>query len=128
MKQPFLALALLFVASMPSVAGGPDVPTSPESIAKGRALYMRLCLECHGRDGRSQVEVISDATDLTEPLLYRNGNTDAAVDASILDGAGSGMPAYRAELKSDSDAGDMRNFIKSLWPVAQPPPVVNQAP
>ena len=125
MKGSLLPLALLITVSMPTIAGEADVPNTAASIDKGRALYMHTCVECHGRDGRSQVEVISDATDLTEPLLYRNGSTDAAIDQSIRDGAGSGMPAYGAELKSTADVGHLRNFIKSLWPVAQRPPVVN---
>jgi mono/diheme cytochrome c family protein len=125
MTKNLLPLALLAAMSMPTVAGEADVPNTAESIDKGRALYMHTCVECHGRDGKSQVEVISDATDLTEPLLYRDGSTDAAIDKSIRDGAGSGMPAYGAELKSAADVGHLRNFIKSLWPVAQRPPVVN---
>lgn len=125
MKKNLLPLALLAAMSMPTVAGEADVPNTAESIDKGRALYMRMCVECHGRDGRSQVEVISDATDLTEPLLYRSGSTDAAIDKSIRDGAGSGMPAYGAELKGAADIGHLRNFIKSLWPAAQRPPAVN---
>jgi mono/diheme cytochrome c family protein len=100
-----------------------NVPNTAESIEKGQALYMQKCAECHGRNGKSQVEVISDATDLTEPALYRNGATDEAIDKSIRDGAGSGMPAYGAELKGPTDIGDLRNFIKSLWPEAQRPPV-----
>jgi mono/diheme cytochrome c family protein len=124
MKKHLLAVGLLIATSMPVVAGEADVPNTAESIDKGRALYLHMCVECHGRNGKSQVEAISDATDLTEPSLYRNGSTDAAIDKSIRDGAGSGMPAYAAEVKSEADIGHMRNFIKSLWPEAQRPPVV----
>jgi mono/diheme cytochrome c family protein len=124
MTKDLLALGLLIATAMPVVAGELAVPNTAESIDKGRALYMNMCVECHGRNGKSQVEAISDATDLTEPQLYRNGSTDEAIDASIRDGAGSGMPAYGAEVKGQADIGDMRNFIKSLWPEAQRPPVV----
>jgi len=120
-----LSLGLWIAISMPAVSGETDAANTAGSIETGRALYQHLCVECHGRDGKSQVEVISDATDLTEPLLYRNGSTDAAIDKSIRDGAGSGMPAYGAELKNAADVGHLRNFIKSLWPEAQRPAVVN---
>jgi mono/diheme cytochrome c family protein len=123
MKKYLLPLGLMVAAAMPVVAGDVNVPNTAESIEKGQALYMQKCAECHGRNGKSQVEVISDATDLTEPALYRNGATDEAIDKSIRDGAGSGMPAYGAELKGPADIGDLRNFIKSLWPEAQRPPV-----
>lgn len=124
MRNYLIVLGLLTATSMPVVAGDVDVPNTVESIDRGRALYLQKCTECHGRNGKSQVEAISDATDLTEPSLYRNGSTDAAIEKSIRDGAGSGMPAYGAELKSPTDIGNLRNFIKSLWPEAQRPPVV----
>jgi mono/diheme cytochrome c family protein len=125
MKRVFLHFCLLFVLGAPAVAGEADVPYTSESIDKGRALYASLCTECHGRDGKSLVDVISDATDLTEPDLYRNGTSDAAIDQSIRDGAGSGMPPFGSRLKGEDDVGHLRNFIKSLWPEARRPTVAN---
>jgi mono/diheme cytochrome c family protein len=124
MKKRLLPLALLLATATPVVAADADVPNTAESIAKGRALYMTLCTQCHGNNGKAQVEAVSDATDLTEPQLYRDGTTDAAIYKSIKDGAGSGMPPFATVLKKESDFGDLRNFIKSLWPAAQRPPVV----
>jgi mono/diheme cytochrome c family protein len=125
MKKIFLRIGLLLVMAMPAVAGEAEVPYTGESIDKGRALFMNLCTECHGRDGKSLVDVISDATDLTEPDLYRDGNTDAAIDQSIRDGAGIGMPPFGSQLKDKDDVGHLRNFIKSLWPEARRPSAAN---
>jgi len=125
MKRIFLHFGLLLVMVSPAVVGETEVPYTSESIDKGRALYTNLCTECHGRDGKSLVDVISDATDLTEPDLYRNGSSDAAIDQSIRDGAGSGMPPFGSHLKDGDDVGHLRNFIKSLWPEARRPPVAN---
>jgi mono/diheme cytochrome c family protein len=125
MKPIYLYFTLLLVVAGPAMAGEPAVPYTRESIEKGRALYANLCTECHGRDGKSLVDVISDATDLTEPDLYRNGSSDAAIDQSIRDGAGSGMPPYGSRLKSGDDVGHLRNFIKSLWPEARHPPLAD---
>lgn len=121
MKRIFLHVGLLLVMAVPAVAGDAEVPYTMASIEKGRALFMNLCTECHGRDGKSLVDVISDATDLTEPDLYRDGISDAAIDRSIRDGAGSGMPPFGSHLKDPDDVGHLRNFIKSLWPEAQRP-------
>jgi len=45
------------------------VPYSKRSIARGRTLYLRLCPECHGMDGKAQMDVIADGTDLTDPRM-----------------------------------------------------------
>jgi cbb3-type cytochrome c oxidase subunit III len=122
-RQPgsiaLLALALATGSAAAQTAA--DVTYSAESVAKGRALFMSNCTQCHGNDGKSQVDVISDATDLTEPALYRNGKSDADILKSIRDGRGGVMPAYGALLKSDESLGHLRNFIKSLWPAGQRP-------
>jgi cbb3-type cytochrome c oxidase subunit III len=92
------------------------VPTNAESINKGRALYMSNCTACHGNDGKSQVDVVSNATDLTEPLLYHNGATDADISRSIRDGIGGVMPAWGAVFNNEESIEHLKNFIKSLWP------------
>jgi cytochrome c oxidase cbb3-type subunit 3 len=111
-----------FVVATSVIAGMParaDVPYGPESVEKGRALFMANCTPCHGNDGKSLVDVVSNATDLTEPLLYRNGRTDADIERSIRDGVGGVMPAWGAVLNSDESISHLRNFIKSLWPADQ---------
>lgn len=125
MKRILLQLGLVLVLVAPAWADDAGVPYTSESIARGRALYTNLCTECHGRDGKSLVDVISDATDLTEPELYRYGSSDTQIDQSIRDGAGSGMPPFGARLKGADDVGDLRNFIKSLWPEALRPAVAD---
>jgi cytochrome c oxidase cbb3-type subunit III len=99
-----------------------DTPNTSESIAKGRTLFANLCAQCHGHDGRAQIDVVADATDLTDPSAYRNGSDPDSIVKSIRDGAGAGMPAWRSELK-DTDIAHLRNFIQSLWPPAQRPPL-----
>ncbi len=37
------------------------------SIARGKILFARDCTECHGADGKSLVDVVANATDLTDP-------------------------------------------------------------
>ncbi|MBK9520754.1 MAG: c-type cytochrome [Rhodocyclaceae bacterium] len=91
-------------------------PPGAESISKGRALYMSNCTACHGNDGKSQVDVVSNATDLTEPLLYHNGTTDADITRSIRDGVGGVMPAWGAVFNNEESIENLKNFIKSLWP------------
>jgi mono/diheme cytochrome c family protein len=93
-----------------------------ESIARGKVLYARHCTECHGRDGRALMDVISDATDLTSPRLWFSGTDREEVFDSIRDGAGESMPPYSAEF-DDSQIWDLVNFTQSLWPEADRPPL-----
>jgi len=101
-----------------------DVPNTAESIAKGRALYLNLCSACHGIDGKALIDVVSNATDLTDPGEYKSGSDNASIVKSIRDGVGAVMPAWGMVLKDPVDIQHLRNFIQSLWPEAQRPPVV----
>ena len=121
-KRPDRSLRLLaFVLTMASGTASADVPYSDASAARGRALFMSNCTACHGNDGKSQVDVVSDATDLTEPTLYRNGNTEADISRSIRDGVGGVMPGWGTVFNNEESIGDLTNFVMSLWPADQRP-------
>ena len=96
-------------------AAGAPVASSPESIARGKALYMQYCTSCHGKDGRALVDVISDATDLTDPEAYYSGTSDREIFTSIRDGAGVSMPPWSFQIKDDKDIWNLVNYVRSLW-------------
>ena len=99
------------------------IPFTKSSIARGRNLFLRdSCTGCHGQDGKSQVDVVADATDLTEPKSYRNGNSDGEIYRSIRDGAGSSMPTFKSQIQ-DEDLWHLVNYIHSLWPDSSRPPL-----
>jgi mono/diheme cytochrome c family protein len=79
-------------------------------------LYKLHCTTCHGPDGKAQIDVIADATDLTEPDLYRNGSTPEDMHRSIEQGAGVAMPAWGPQLRNPDDLWHLVNFVRSLWP------------
>lgn len=114
-RRTALPLAALVAALLPAMAAHAAADGS-ESVAKGRALYMTYCTPCHGNDGKSLVEAVSDATDLTEPKLYRSGSSDADIERSIRDGVGGVMPPWGTVIGKGDDIRHLRNFIKSLWP------------
>jgi mono/diheme cytochrome c family protein len=97
------------------LAGANPVAYSPESIEKGAHTFLQFCTECHGKDGRAQMDVISDATNLTAPEEYYNGTTQDDIFNSIKNGAGVGMPPWGAQFSDENDMWDMVNFIRSLW-------------
>jgi mono/diheme cytochrome c family protein len=115
---------LLMCAATNLVAGESAVRNTAESINKGRVLYTHMCKECHGSSGKAESDVIADSEDLDDPTGFRNGSSPEAIDKSIRDGAGVGMPAYGKKVKNPDDIIHMRNFIQSLWPAARRPAIV----
>jgi mono/diheme cytochrome c family protein len=113
MTRTSLLIALV-VSAWPVAAQNP-VAYSAESIARGGQIYKLHCPACHGADGRAQMDVISDATDLTEPEAYYNGTSEQDMFISIRDGAGVGMPPWTMQLKDEADMWRLVNFIRSLW-------------
>ena len=101
-------------------------PNTKESIARGRMIYLRHCTACHGPDGKSEIDMIADATNLTTPEMYLSGTTQGEVYNSLLNGAGMGMPPYRESVEN-ADLWHMVNFMLNLWPASERPPVVKEA-
>ena len=95
-----------------------------KSIARGRTLYMTSgCVSCHGNDGKAMIEVVANATDLTNPSLYKSGSEPGEIFRSIRDGAGVAMPPFKAQISHEEDIWHLVNFVRSLWPAGQKPSV-----
>ena len=105
-------IAILPVAAV--LAGEPPADDAA-SIERGSQLFQLYCTECHGRDGRAQMDVISDATDLTDPEAYYSGSSAQDIFTSINSGAGVAMPAWGPVLNSDDKIWDLVHFTRSLW-------------
>jgi mono/diheme cytochrome c family protein len=97
------------------------VPFSKASIARGKLLYTRACTECHGADGKSQVDVIANATDLTNPKAWRSGTSEGEIFRSIRDGAGEAMPPFAEKMPKEEDMWSLVNYLRSLWPESARP-------
>jgi mono/diheme cytochrome c family protein len=122
-----MRIALLgLLISVIAVAEGPKnpVPYTKKSITEGRNLYVRYsCTGCHGADGKATVDVVADATDLTNPKAYKNGTTETDIYQSIRDGRGASMPSYKSQVSKQEDIWYLVNFIRSLWPESMRPPL-----
>ena len=104
------------------------VPYSKASIARGKTLYTRECTECHGADGKSLVDVVANATDLTDPKAWRSGVSEGEVFRSIRDGAGEAMPPFSAEIPKEKELWDLTNYLRSLWPESARPKLQEETP
>ena len=121
MKNGLLAALMLlcsFVAQAETDGSKASLYT-PESVQAGAQIYLNYCTACHGKDGRALMDVISDATDLTDPEAYYNGSTREDMFRSISEGAGVGMPPWKSQLKDEQDIWHLVNFIQSLWTAEQ---------
>ena len=74
------------------------VPYGEDAMREGRKHYLRLCQNCHGKDGRALESFDFEATDLTQPERYRHGSTDGDLFYSTKEGAGNDMPPFRDKL------------------------------
>ena len=88
---------------------------TPEMIDGGRKHYLRLCQNCHGKDGRALESFDFEATDLTQPDRYRHGSTDGDLFWSTKEGAGSDMPAFKDKL-TDQQVWEVVWFLRSIGP------------
>jgi mono/diheme cytochrome c family protein len=102
------------------------VANTKKSIGQGRNLFVRSCAACHGPDGKAEVDVVADATDLTSPKLYKSGTSEGEIFRSIRDGAGETMPPFKTQITKEEDIWHLVNFIRSLWPESVRPAVVQE--
>ena len=91
---------------------------SPEdlSLRTGSRTFQRSCAACHGGDGRGG-EMRGSLPEIPDfsACPGRRERTDPQLVASVLDGKGTGMPAFRDKL-SREQARDLVAFIRSLGP------------
>ena len=101
------------------------IPNTAQSLARGKLAYALYgCANCHGQDGKALIEIVANATDLTDPKMWNGGVEEGLIFRSLRDGAGLAMPPYKMEVTAQEDLWHLVNFIRSLWPEGQRPPVV----
>ena len=96
------------------------IPYGEDAIREGRKHYLRLCQNCHGKDGRALESFDFEATDLTAPERYRHGATDGDLFFSTREGAGMDMPPF-AEKLTDEQIWQVVWFLRSLGPESARP-------
>jgi mono/diheme cytochrome c family protein len=102
------------------------VPFSRSSIKRGKILYARACTECHGADGKSLVDVVANATDLTDPKAWKSGTSEGEIFRSIRDGAGEAMPPFADKVSKEEDLWHLVNYLRSLWPDSARPKLADR--
>jgi mono/diheme cytochrome c family protein len=90
------------------------VAATPQSISAGKRAYQRLCIKCHGPEGRGDGsaatgEVPSDLAD----DQWDYGSTDGDLFVVIRDGTSPDMEGYKGRL-NDIEIWNVVNYVKSL--------------
>jgi mono/diheme cytochrome c family protein len=93
------------------------VPSSPESIKAGQALFSKNCRFCHGADAKGNGPMAPEGThppNLTDDKWDR-GSSDGEIFTVIRDGAGPkfDMKGYKSKM-SETDMWNVVNYLRSL--------------
>jgi mono/diheme cytochrome c family protein len=118
-----LVVAVLAQSAVPAPrkGGNPDaakvknpVAATAESTAAGRRVYVRLCIRCHGPEGKGDGEAAAGAapSDLTG-AQWTYGSTDGELFSVIHDGTSPDMAGY-AERISDTDIWNVVNYVRTF--------------
>jgi len=118
-----------WVAPAEERARANPVPSSPETLQKGRFLYRKNCQRCHGAkgkgDGPSGRYGIKPPEDLTNPdkqARLTDGEIFWKVTTGLKDGPDVIMPAYKREIAADEDRWKVVLFVRTLPNPSSPAP------
>jgi mono/diheme cytochrome c family protein len=117
---PYVAAGVAAAARAPAGAQAAaaavknPVDKTPESIAAGKRIYLRLCQRCHGPEGKGDGGGGGVPSDLTDDT-WDHGSSDGEIFKSIHDGTSADMEGY-GERISDTDIWNVVNFVRSLGP------------
>jgi cbb3-type cytochrome c oxidase subunit III len=119
--------AFIYAASLAGAAaqapkgGNPEaaklknpVEKTPESAAAGRKVYQRLCIRCHGTEGKGDGGAAGAVppSDFTDDV-WDHGTSDGEIFTVIHDGSSTDMESY-AQRISDTDIWNVVNYIRTF--------------
>jgi mono/diheme cytochrome c family protein len=125
--------ALAFIASVSvivgtsaqNLGGNPEaakvknpVAATPDSLAAGKALFMKNCRFCHGEDAKGDGPMApkdSHPANLVDDKWDR-GSTDGEIFAVIRNGAGPKFDMKPQKALSDQDIWNIINYLRSIGP------------
>ncbi|MCW8944514.1 MAG: cytochrome c [Sedimenticola sp.] len=118
-----LIVMLLFLLQGYAVVAATGQPATPDEISKGRTLYERFCLSCHGENGVGESPIpkyIRAPGYLTAMPLNETSHAWHHSDEQLVDTILNGlqrtkrMPSWKGVL-SEAEARSVVGYIKSLW-------------
>lgn len=115
-----MVMALLQSPAAPRKGGNPEaakvknpIAASADSASAGKRVYTRMCVRCHGPEGKGDGTAASAAVpDLTDDT-WDYGASDGEMFAVIHDGVSTDMDGYAARL-SDAEIWNVVNYVRSV--------------
>jgi mono/diheme cytochrome c family protein len=108
----------------PRLGGNPEAakianpsPRTPESIASGKRTYQRLCINCHGPEGKGDgggAGAGGQPSDLTDEK-WDYGATDGEIFSVIHEGTSADMQGYADQI-DDAGIWNLVNYLRSIGP------------
>jgi mono/diheme cytochrome c family protein len=100
-------------------AAANPVPSTPQSVEKGKALFQKYCRFCHGEDAKGNGPQAPEGThppDLTD-AKWDHGSSDGEVFAVIKDGVGPkfDMKGFNSKM-TPQEMWSVVNYLRSLGP------------
>ena len=117
--------------SLSEITIGPKIPSSPQSIKRGREIYNEMeCWRCHGESGRGSGPSNSGLKDdwgrpiqpanFHKPWNLKGGNKKSDIYMRFNTGLnGTPMPSFNGNLNNEK-SWDLANFVRSLGPKEKP--------
>ena len=94
------------------------VPMSSESAQRGQATFMQRCTGCHGRkaDGRgpNSLDISPRPRNLRNAAFIQNAPDRRLIESILYGVEGTAMPSWMDYGLTQSDVGDIVNYIRSL--------------
>ncbi len=91
------------------------IKSSPESMSKGKTLYIKNCQDCHGKkglgDGTKVPDLKSTPPDFTKAAFQ--SQSDGAVFYKLSEGRND-MPRGKKDLPDDEDRWNLVNYLRSF--------------
>lgn len=121
---PVTAQGTPVTATTPRFGGNPEaakivnpVAPTPASIAAGRRSFQRLCVRCHGPEGKGDgggAGAGGQPADLTD-AAWDFGGSDGEIFTVLRDGTSADMESF-AERLNEAELWNLVNFIRTLEP------------
>lgn len=120
-----IACSLGAIVLMNASAADVSPPVSPlanskAAAEKGKAIYLRLCQYCHGHDGKALENIDFQASNLTDPSVWKHGTDPGSIFNSIKNGAGEDMLPFKSKA-SDEEIWQLVAFILNIGPEERRP-------
>jgi mono/diheme cytochrome c family protein len=105
-------------------------PLDDKSAKQGQKFFQRLCITCHGKDGKGETDMVDmldvKPSDLTKGE-YKYGKTDGEMFTLLRDGTTTGMVPFANQLK-EPQMWHLVNYVRTFAPKTAKGVVVEETP